>query len=167
MSNSRNLTAILHSAPPGKGVRTLQRVEIAQVALACNTYSVANLYPAVLPNSNALSQGTQDEVWEQGREDILRELIRSDTKDVLLGYGVQVPIGEQRFKYREQVSWLHRQLLDQGLRVWTFGGRPSHPSRWHRHTHKHAAGDSMEDSVRRFLTQFEVAPPAEKTSVSN
>lgn len=90
----------MHSEPPGDGTRTLQRVELARVALECETFSVANLYPTVLPSSNAMSLGTKDEVWEQGKLSILQELNRSDTSDVLLGYGVQSPTGEERFKYR-------------------------------------------------------------------
>lgn len=96
-----NLAAIMHSAPPGSGVRTLQRIELARVALGCQTYSVANLYPSVLPNSNALSRGSEAEVWERGRKETLREIARTDTKDVLLGYGVHEPVGEQRLKFRK------------------------------------------------------------------
>lgn len=151
---SRNLVTILHSNPPGNGIRTLQRVDLARDTLGCDTYSVANLYPKVLANSNALSFTTDVSAWTLGRESIVAELTRADTTDVLLGFGVQLPSGEQRQHYRQQLSWLADRLNDSKIRVWAFGGRPTHPSRWHRHVHRHAPGSSVGLTVQAFLAPY-------------
>lgn len=157
----------MHSAPPGNGVRTLQRVELAKDMLACDTYSVANLYPAILPDSNALSSVTDDTIWEIGKQSIAAEINRSDTEDVLLGFGVQLPTGTQRQNYRRQVDWLAEFLQETGVRVWAFGGRPTHPSRWHRHVHRHAVGSSVEATLPQFLTRYTLAPLTKTKLLAN
>jgi hypothetical protein len=145
VSVANHLVAVLHSRPVGTGNATLRRVEIARRALGCDSYSVANLYPTVLPNVNALSSAAADHIWEVGREEIQRELECTRTTDVLLGYGVQLPAGENRQRFRNQLNWLENQLRLTSFRVWTYGGRPSHPSRWQRIAHRKDPAGSVED----------------------
>jgi len=146
---------VLHSEPAGSGALTLGRVELACNALNFASFTVANLYPAVLPNTNTFPKIKDDPVWASGRDRILDFLDAESTEAVLLGYGVSPPSGVQRRNYLNQVSWLSDELRRRSVEVWTFGGRTSHPSRWHRHVHKQAPGKSVEESARLFLTRFE------------
>lgn len=91
------------------------------------------------------------EVWTAGRKEIMQELDRTETTDVLLGYGTQLATGSQRQHHRAQIAWLFRTLESSGHRVWTFGGRPSHPSRWQRVVHHHSPGGSVEALAGDFL----------------
>lgn len=148
-----HLLAILHSLPPGSGTRTLQRVDIAQRVLGCATSAIANVYPAVLPNTKALSGELSMKVFDEGRALIRRELDREETSDVLLAYGVQLPTGSSRDVFRAQLDWVAAELEDRQLRVWLFGGRPSHPSRWHRLVSRERPGSTVEASAAEFLVQ--------------
>ncbi|WP_314645677.1 hypothetical protein [uncultured Microbacterium sp.] len=150
---SGHLVAILHSLPVGTGARTLSRIEIAREALGCTSASVANLYAAPLPNSNLLNLSGMEAAWQAGRDEIARELYRADTTDVLLGYGVQLPTGDQRVVFQAQLRWLTEQLGERQHRVWTFGGRPTHPSRWHRVARREAAESTVADSATALLTR--------------
>lgn len=147
---SRHLVAVLHSRPIGDGARTLSRVEIARKALSCDTFSVANIYPAVLRDVTQVTTLDDAESWAAGREEIRQELARPDATDVLLGYGVQLSGGSQRAHHRAQLTWLTDTLKDADYRVWTFGGTPTHPSRWQRVVHRHSPGSSV-DAVARDL----------------
>lgn len=140
-----HLVAILHSRPVSSGAATLRRVDIARRALHCDAAVVANLVAARLTDVNALNTSTEFEAWARGRDDIQRALDESGTTDVLLGYGVQQPSGDQRIMFRNQIEWLAAQLEDRRLRVWAFGGRPTHPSRWQRVVYRHMPGGSVED----------------------
>lgn len=148
---SRHLVAVLHSRPPGDGARTLGRVEIAGKVLACESFSVANIYPAALRDVTEVTHVTDAEVWAAGRDEIQQELGRADTTDVLLGYGIQLPSGPQREHHRAQLEWLFNELDGLGHRVWVFGGRPTHPSRWQRVVHRHTPGGSVEALARDLL----------------
>lgn len=148
-----HLLAILHSLPPGTGVRTLQRVDIAQRVLGCVTSSIANVYPAVLSNTKALNVALSPEVFEEGRALIRRELDREETSDVLLAYGMQLPTGPNRHDFRAQLDWVAAELGERKLRVWLFGGRPSHPSRWHRQVSRERPGSTVEACAAEFLVQ--------------
>lgn len=151
---TRNLVAVLHSLPFGSGVRTISRVDIARRVLKCDTFSIANLYPAALRDSNSLPKHVDQSVWELGREGIQQEILRSDTADVLLGYGVQHPSGAQRESYREQLRWLASELNEVKVRVWVFGDSPAHPSRWQRIAHRHLPGASVENLAPKLLRPF-------------
>lgn len=147
-----HLVAVLHSPPLGSGIRTLRRVDIAREALGCAKVSVANLYAFPLSNANRLASEGMSEGWEQARDDIRRALMVTDTSDVLLAYGIQSPSGTQRDLHRAQLAWLEGELSRYDLRVWTFGGSPYHPSRWHRLTHRQEQGSSVRELASSLLT---------------
>ncbi|WP_438354647.1 DUF1643 domain-containing protein [Microbacterium sp. CJ88] len=148
-----HLLAILHSLPVGTGLRTTRRVEIAQRALGCDSFSIVNVYPAALTDSNALSLQSASATFARGRELILRELEMGSASDVLLAYGVQLPTGPIRHEYRAQTHWLTEELECRNLRVWSFGGRPSHPSRWHRLVSREHPGSSVESRAGELLVR--------------
>lgn len=149
-----NLVAVLHSPPSGAGTRTLQRVEIARAQLGCRSFSIANLYPETLRDVTQLNGRLNVSTWMMGRVHLERELSRSDTTDVLLGYGVQAPTGASREAYHAQLDWLADQLASRSARIWVFGDRPHHPSRWQRVTHAVAPGAAVESLARQLLTRY-------------
>lgn len=153
-----HLLAILHSLPMGSGVRTLRRVEIAQQALGCRSSSVVNVYPAILPDSNALNDESSPETFDRGRELIRQALDLEATSDVLLAYGIQLPTGASRHAYRAQIDWISGELASRSVRVWAFGGRPSHPSRWHRVVSREYPGSSVEARASEFLVRHDFRP---------
>ncbi|GAA5090774.1 hypothetical protein GCM10025760_16880 [Microbacterium yannicii] len=160
-----HLLAILHSLPVGSGLRTTRRVEIAQRALECDSSSIVNMYPAELSDSNALNGQVTTDTLARGRELIQRELDSGAISDVLLAYGVQLPTGPIRREYRAQVDWVSAELERRRLRVWSFGGRPTHPSRWHRLVSRVHPGSSVESRAAEFL--LPLSSRAESTSTSN
>lgn len=131
----------------------MTRVDIARRILGCETASVANLFPARLVDVNALGRA-QNDVWALGRAEIERELDRPDSTDILLGFGVQEPGGEARHRFREQLDWLDKALASSRARVWTYGGRPAHPSRWQRVAHRHTPGGGVEALAPALLAPY-------------
>lgn len=152
------LVAILHSAPLGDGTRTLRRVETARNFLGCDSTTIANLYPAALPNTNAFPVLGDEPIWEQGRTGIVDALDLDDTAAVLLGYGVSPPTGRQRRSYLQQVEWVEEELAARDIPVWTFGGRPAHPSRWHRIVHRESPGETVESKIAHHLRRAAPEP---------
>ncbi len=153
MREPEHLVAVLHSLPSGSGDRTKGRIDIARRVLSCATVSTVNLYPARLVDVNAMSDPV-GAVWELGRSEIERELQRPESTDVLLGFGVQAPTGHARRSFRAQLNWLADLLESSGARVWAFGGRPTHPSRWQRVTHRHVHGGGVEALAPSLLTAY-------------
>lgn len=149
------LVAVLHSRPTGPGSITRRRVEGACAALGCDSFEIVNLYAAELPTSGSLDAATSSMAWAEGRREIERAVHSSDTKAVLLGYGVRSPVGPQRTHYREQLQWLTALLSSSGHAPWTYGDRPSHPSRWQRIAHRHRPGSSVYDLASELLQQHE------------
>lgn len=150
-----HLLAILHSLPTGSGVRTLRRVEVARQAIECETSSIVNVYPAELPDSNALNNEVPTTTFDRGRELIRQALDMETTSDVLLAYGIQLPTGANRHAYRAQIDWISGELVSRNVRVWSFGGRPSHPSRWHRVVSREHPGSSVEARAADLLVRHD------------
>ncbi|MDP5226883.1 MULTISPECIES: hypothetical protein [Arthrobacter] len=123
--------------------------------LGCDSFEIVNLYAAELPTSGSLDLATPSPAWEEGRREIERAVRGSDTKAVLLGYGVRSPAGPQRTQYQEQLHWLADLLTSSGHAPWTYGDRPSHPSRWQRIAHRHSPGSSVYDLAPELLQQHE------------
>lgn len=154
---ARHLVAILHSLPSGGGKPTIRRVDLARQALGCTSSSIANIFPAKLAGVRDMSVPGAEAIWHLGRIQIEGEVARHDTSDVLLGYGVSEPGGVLRSQFREQMAWLESLLIASGHRVWTFGGRPTHPSRWQRVVFRERPGRAIEQVVADLLTPV---PPA-------
>lgn len=151
------LVAVLHSRPAGRGDITRGRVEGICDALGCDSFQIVNLYAAELPTTGALNTARSHLAWVDGRREIERAVRESTTKAVLLGYGVRSPVGTQRTLYREQLQWLADLLISSGHAPWTYGDRPSHPSRWQRVAHRHRPGNSVYELASELLQQHEMA----------
>lgn len=150
------LVAVLHSRPSGPGAITRRRVQGARAALGCDSFEIVNLYAAELPTSGSLDTATSSMAWAEGRREIERAVHSHDTHAVLLGYGVRAPAGPQRTHYREQLQWLTALLSSSGHAPWTYGDRPSHPSRWQRIAYRHRPGTSVDDLGSELLQQHEL-----------
>ena len=126
---------ILAAPPLTSGKRTIERVNVAQSILQFDRVTIANLFP--LPTVSVLdisSLGRSEDSWVAGREQIRFSL--ETATDAVLAFGVSTPSGEAREHHRRQVEWLFTHLAQIDVRVWTVGGRTTHPSRWQRYTHK-------------------------------
>lgn len=152
---SDRLVAVLHSRPTGTGAITLARVQGIREALGCDSFEIVNLYAAELPTSGALDTANSSRAWAKGRCEIKRAVRSSDTKAVLLGYGVRSPVGPQRACYLEQLQWLTDLLVSCGHAPWTYGDRPSHPSRWQRLAHRYRPSSSVYDLAPELLQQHQ------------
>ena len=131
---ARSAVFILAAPPLTSGERTIERVNIAQSILQFDEVTIANLFP--LPTVSVLdisSLGRSEDSWVAGREQ-MRFLLEPAT-DAVLAFGVSAPTGEAREHHRRQVEWLFTHLAQIDVKVWTVGGRTTHPSRWQRHTH--------------------------------
>lgn len=128
------LAAVLNSQPShSSGKLTLERVGMAGEILGAKNVSVCNLFGlATRSVLDVSSLGTDEHGWTQARSSILVSL--DDATDVLLAFGVQEPTGKARSFFRAQIEWLGEMVADRGLRTWTVGGSPRHPSRWQRYT---------------------------------
>lgn len=149
------LVGVLHSRPTGSGAITRRRVEGAGAALGCHSFEIVNLYAAELPTSGSLDAATSCMAWAEGRSEIERAVHSSDTRAVLLGYGVRCPAGPQRTPYREQLQWLTALVSSSGHAPWTYEDRPSRPSRWQRIAHRQRPGSSVHDLASELLQQHE------------
>jgi len=123
--------------------------------LGCDSFKIVNLYAAELPTAGALDTVTSPSAWVEGRCEIEQAVRDSGTKAVLLGYGVRFPVGPQRTHYREQLEWLGQLLISSGHAPWTYGDRPSHPSRWQRVAHRHRPGHSVYELASELLQQHD------------
>lgn len=135
-------------------MRTRDRVALAQTALACASHSIVNICAKALPDVIASRHVSRNE-WIGARADLMRELTRPDVSDVVLGYGVSVPPLPVRTMYVEQLLWLDQLLLELPVRVWTVGGRPTHPSRWQRVRAPEFGPEPMNERVRRLLVRHQ------------
>lgn len=111
------------------------------------------MFPAPLANVRQLNLAPGDPaIWETGRNGI-RAALSAGPTDVLLGYGLQLPTGAARTPFREQLQWLSEELTNLPARLWTFGGRPAHPSRWQRVSYRHQPGATVEEVAKTLLTR--------------
>lgn len=121
--------------PLTSGARTRSRVELARALLGFEAVEHGNLFALPTKNSTGLSTlGVSDDGWVSARAQLSQQLRRAN--GTLLGYGVQGPSGTAGRLFRAQAAWLEAELVLVGLPVWLVGGRPRHPSRWQRYTHR-------------------------------
>lgn len=148
-----DLLAVLHSPPSrSSGQRTLGRVELARRALRCESARVSNLCETPLDDVAAV-HSVDPKVWVASRERILRALEERAPSEVLLAYGVSAPTGIHRAHYLAQLAWLAATLEKLPVRLWAFGGRTTHPSRWQRVTTLTLPGVRLSDEIVRVFLQ--------------
>jgi hypothetical protein len=128
---------VVLSNPPltTTGDRTLRRIALFKELFEVEALITANLFSIpTYRTGNLTDAGQAPDGWLGARSD-LSVAIGSCTA-VLLAYGAQEPSGSARIHFRYQVKMARDLMSTRNLPVWTVGGRPLHPTRWHRHTHR-------------------------------
>jgi len=136
MTGRQNLLVAVLASPPRttSGNRTRARVDLAGQALGFDSTLIVNLLH--LPTSDVTEisiLGVDADSWLASRKSIDRALLIAG--GVLAAWGQSEPTGAARGHQRRQVEWLQSRISSLGLRSWTVGGTPRHPSRWQRITH--------------------------------
>lgn len=80
---------------------------------------------------------------------------------VLLAFGAQEPSGSARRHFRDQVMSTGDLISARNLPVWTVGGRPLHPTRWHRHTHSKYPDLEFREALKLSLLRAPAKPALE------
>ena len=152
------LVAVLLNPPLTTGVASLRHVEAARQALVCDSVIVANLFATPTRSVEDINVvGKTACGWTQAREQLQLAISNAD---LLLGaWGTSGLSGEALRMRKAQVSWLMQTAADEGLEeLWTVGGTPRHPSRWHQYVsdkYQRAVGDTLE---RRLSSVLRSAP---------
>ncbi|WP_456846869.1 hypothetical protein [Cellulomonas sp. P5_C6] len=128
---SGGLTAVLLNPPAvTTGIRTRNAVAKAGLVLGYSTIEVVNLCSAATPSVVELNRTQRLDGWLDARPALVGSL--RTASGVLAAWGVAGMTGAARLARDDQVAWLYDELLKAGIdRVWTVGGEPRHPSRWH------------------------------------
>lgn len=156
-ASSRPLVVVLATPPLTSGERTLKRVELAAQQLG-------HVHPIVINLVNWPTQDITDlsrmiipmSSWLQSRIDIEASL--ASKPEVLLAFGTTLPTGAMREPYQTQLSWLLTALETAKItEVITLGGRPSHPSRWQRHTSRAHPDLDFADALSRSYVRSDPA----------
>lgn len=151
------LGAILLNPASGGGSRTVRHLLVAQDVLGCETTEVANLFPVATASMRGIGEvGEDEEPWLLARPAIVDLLLRAD--QVLLGWGIAPLSGPANRHLRSQIQWVEQQLVDCGSPVWSVGGTPRHPSRWHQFVsdvHGRTAGGTFRQRIEQSLTRLQ------------
>jgi len=128
------LLVLMSNPPTTSGDRTRRRVALLQELLGIEHTLTANLFAVPTYRTGGITEaGVDIHGWQAARPALGEAIAQANA--VLLAYGGQEPSGAARKHFREQVAWARATIEERGASVWTVGGRPLHPSRWHRHTH--------------------------------
>lgn len=129
----RTLVALLASPPTTSGGRTMRGVETALPLTGCTRLLVANLYPNPSRDIPSLNQeGSESKAWLQARPQLQQAVGAAD--EVLAGWGLSPLTGSARRNRAAQIAWLMDLITSLGHdHLWTVGGLPRHPSRWHQY----------------------------------
>ena len=146
----KTLLAVLSNPPVTDGKRTLARLQTVSGILGFENVEVANLFSLPSYRTGEISQlGVTEVGWLAARAAISQGLTRAD--GVLLAYGLGLPVGAARERFRDQVAWLTEQLGERALPVWQVGDGARHPSRWQRWTCRTHPDLAFPDALQRSL----------------
>lgn len=164
MSRSGVLLAVLLNPPSSTtGVRTRNAVNLAGEVLGFPRIEIVNLVSTATPTVLELNDQPLD-AWLNARPHLSLGLRKASA--ILAGWGTTGLSGDARAARAYQVDW----LLDEAAKVgiydlWTVGGRPRHPSRWHQYVSgKH--GRTAEGSFAQRLAQVLTKLPLESEAIS-
>lgn len=155
MLGSRTLGAVLLNPSTGQGEQTLRHLRFAQQALRCESLVVANLFPVASRDMWAISDlGREADSWLPAREEIIRLL--DDSDEIVVAWGVSRIPGPAHGHFLDQTDWVRTRARERGLRIWTMGGRPRHPSRWHQYVsdvHQRTSGGTIASRIAESLVE--------------
>lgn len=150
LSRPGTVLLVLMSNPPSttSGDRTRRRVALLSELLGISATVTANLFSiATYRTGNIVEVGAEPDGWLEARPAISAAIEQCNA--VLLAYGGQEPSGPARVHFRGQVAWAETLIEARDLPVWSVGGRPLHPSRWHRFTHAQYPGVLFHEALVR------------------
>lgn len=157
LSRPGTVLLILMSNPPSatSGDRTRRRVALLRELLGISATVTANLFSiATYRTGDIVEVGADPDGWLEARPAISAAIEQCNA--VMLAYGGQEPSGPARVHFRRQVAWIETLIEAHGLPVWSVGGRPLHPSRWHRFTHANYPGTPFHEAL---ICSVEKRPP--------
>ena len=135
-------------------MRTISRVKLATETLGCDSYTVANVFATPVRDTVQLARiGSTADGWIKARGYLEACVNQPEITDALLAFGVVPPTGSARLHFNNQADWLQEKLLTRGIRTWMVGGRPAHPSRWQRETHRIMPGVDFRIALAHLLTE--------------
>jgi hypothetical protein len=83
-----------------------------------------------------------------------------DCDEVMAAWGLSSLAGAARRNRIEQLRWLLDIASSHGHNyVWTIGGQPRHPSRWHQYVsdvHERTMGGTFEERLQQVLTRVSI-----------
>lgn len=154
------LVAILLNPPLTTGAASLRHVEAGRQALDCDSVIVANLFATPTRSVEDINVvGKTACGWIQARGQLQLAI---SSADLLLGaWGTSGLSGDAMRMRKAQVSWLMQSAADEGLEeLWTVGGTPRHPSRWHQYVsdkYQRADGETLERRLASVLHKVPIS----------
>lgn len=131
------LVAVCSTPPLTKGLRTLNRLAMAQEILDFKELAVTNIFGVATRSTGDIAHlGIDLQPWLDSRCDLEQQILRAD--GIVLAYGTSAPTGPARQHWKAQVDWLLSLVEDRQVPVWSVNGETRHPSRWQRHTYRHS-----------------------------
>jgi len=158
------LLAVLLNPPSSTtGVRTRNAVNLAGKVLGFQRTEIVNLVATATPTVLELNDQPLD-AWLDARPHLSEGLRIASS--LLAGWGTTGLSGAARAARANQVDWLLDEAADAGIDgLWTVGGRPRHPSRWHQYvSDRH--GRTTDGSFAQRLGQVLTKLPLESARVS-
>lgn len=127
----RTLGALLLNPPITDGRRTRANLEVAARILGCSRVEIANLFSVPTQDVTSMNPVAKDsEGWLAAHGDLSRVIASADV--LLGGWGVRGLSGSAARQRRTQILFVGNQAGIYGrTHLWTVGGQPRHPSRWH------------------------------------
>lgn len=158
-SGSGVVLAVLLNPPEiTPGTRTRNAVALAAKVLGYESVTIANLSQVATPSVIELNEMSCELSWLDARPPIVSALHQAD--GVLAAWGIAGMSGAGRRVRQAQADWLASEALAVGISsVWTVGGEPRHPSRWHQYVsdrHGRTTGGTFEQRLAQVLERVQL-----------
>ena len=153
------LGAILINPPATSGGRTLRHLGAAGRALGHAHVVVANLCAMPTRDVNELERvATDPRIWHSARPELERVIMQSDV--LIAGWGVKSWSGPSAVHFRDQLELRagSGHEMPGKNEIWTLGGEPRHPSRWHQYVSERYGRATGETLAARLSSVLEAVP---------
>lgn len=148
------LAVLLNPPSSSSGARSLGAVRRAAAVLGFDGFRIANLFAeptATVVELNALT--VPGDSWAEVQQRLMKQLPAAG--GVLAAWGVAGASGRLRNLRDARAAWLVAEACRCGHdAIWTVGGQPRHPSRWHQYVadkHGRTSGGSFEKRLGQVL----------------
>lgn len=156
----KTLGALLLNPPTTDGQRTRRHLEVAASLLDCDRVEIANLFAISTQDVTAMNLVGRDAAgWLAAQPHLCGLIARADV--LVAGWGVRGLTGLAAQHQRAQLRLIADQARLQGrTHVWTVGGQPRHPSRWHQFVsdrHGRTQGGSLPERLTCVLSETAIS----------